>query len=101
MENKGLKDSYNKISYADLPWKAIEAVAKVDRWGKRKYPRGNSKKEHSYTQLWDAAFRHLKTAILKEDLDSESEEEHLAHAAWNILTLLECKLNDKLIDDRL
>jgi hypothetical protein len=97
----GYKESKGKLSYADLPWKAIEEIAKVDNWGKIKYPRGNSKKKHDYTKLWDAAFRHMKLAIQKEDFDHQSHEFHLAHAAWNILTLIECIKNNNINDDRI
>jgi len=99
--NIGYKESEGKLSYADLQWKAIEEVAKVDNWGKIKYPRGNSKKVHDYTKLWDSAIRHLKSAIQKEDYDSQSNELHLSHAAWNILTLIECIKNNNINDDRL
>ena len=101
MSSNGYKENAGKLSYADLPWIAIEEMAKVEAYGKVKYPRGNSKKDHRYTELWDAAFRHMKEAVQGNDLDNESQELHLSHAAWNICTLIECIKTNKITDNRL
>lgn len=83
-----------------LNWpKAVEAVARVSEMGARKYGRCNFKKggkpNHEY---YGCAMRHLFKAHSGEDFDSESGGLHLAHAIWNLMTLIEMNWEGDLYD---
>jgi len=68
---------------------ALRAVAEVSDHGARKYSRGGwlsvPQAQERYT---DALWRHL----LAEGADADSGLDHLAHAAWNLLAILELRL---------
>ena len=64
-------------------------VAKVSTFGAKKYtPDGWVEVPDGIDRYFDAALRHLLTSSV-EDKDEESGYFHLAHAAWNILAVLE------------
>jgi hypothetical protein len=93
MREEGRKDDADKpmvgLMIAGFP-RALYAVAEVTTYGAQKYAPGNwvhvVNKEQRYT---DALYRHLLKAAAGERCDPESGLPHLAHAAWNILALLE------------
>jgi len=70
---------------------ALREVSKVGTFGARKYSdNGWMAVENGQERYDDALFRHLLPD--NGDCDEESEIDHLAHAAWNALAVLELKL---------
>lgn len=99
-----------KTKYSSLQWIALAEVAKVCTMGAEKYGNNNWKKGSNYSTLIDSTMRHFvgdpNTGhggfLTGELLDPESKIHHLAHCAWNVLTLLQQELdgNYKQFDDR-
>ena len=90
----GVKDDYGKIRaglvLGDFS-KALEEVAKVGTFGARKYsPSGWKTVPDKEERYYDALWRHLlQDAYAK--CDEESGLDHLSHAAWNILALIQSR----------
>lgn len=89
----GRKDDGGKdfaaIPYQEFPH-ALREVVKVATFGARKYVRGNwVHVENAQERYEDALHRHLLAHHGGEKHDAESGLTHLAHAAWNMLALLE------------
>ncbi len=69
---------------------AIGAVAEVSAFGAKKYDWGNWRHvENGVERYTEALGRHL---LATEDIDSESDLAHAAHAAWNAMARLELML---------
>lgn len=69
---------------------AMEALCRVKELGAVKYERDNWKKGGKPdAEYYDAAMRHLFAAKRGELCADDSGCLHLAHAAWNILALIE------------
>lgn len=74
----------------------VEEVAKVRAYGLTKYPNAENWRTTTRRQHYDALLRHVFQAIDDLDgdepnlkLDEESALPHLAHAACNIMFLIE------------
>lgn len=101
--SEGLKYDDGKPSMALLPSKPLLEIAKVLDHGRSKYSAHNWRKGIDYSRLYSATQRHLSSWNEGEDIDSESLVNHLAHAACDILFLLEFELNREVyskFDDR-
>lgn len=72
---------------------ALMEVAKVGTFGAQKYAPDNWKKVEP-SRYEDALFRHL---LAHEQCDPETKLLHLAHAAWNILALLQHQLTPQIV----
>jgi len=85
------------LPYEDFPL-AILAVAQVGTFGCKKYVR-NSWKTVPELQIRykDALHRHLLADASGQKLDEESGLPHLAHAAWNILALLQDRIDCEVL----
>lgn len=69
---------------------ALEQVAKISTYGAQKYSRlGWVHVPDGETRYADAMARHLLEVAKGGDVDPESGLLHLAHAAWNVLAVLE------------
>lgn len=69
---------------------ALEAVCRVLEYGATKYGALNWKRGNKPdTEYLDAALRHLFAWQNESHFDEESGCNHLAHAVWNLLTLLD------------
>ena len=70
---------------------AIEGIAEVSQFGYDKYGAWGGWRDvpDAYGRYKDALMRHLTAAAAGEMADPESGLQHLAHAAWNILALIE------------
>lgn len=85
--------------------RALTAIGAVIEYGTHKYPDPDnwSKNEHIEERYFDSVMRHLTKYFAGEEVDMESNKLHLAHAAWNILAILEMFLrthpdvNDKIM----
>ena len=75
---------------------ALTRVAEVTTFGAKKYtPNGWLSVPDSQARYTDALYRHL-LASHNIKHDPETGIEHLAHAAWNALALLELELRKEL-----
>lgn len=97
---EGTKYDDSKIPVELLPTQALEEVAKVLDFGRRKYASWNWAKGFKWTRLIGAAIRHLYAYQRGEDKDPESGLSHAAHCACCILFLLQHELSNLGEDDR-
>ncbi len=81
--------------------KALDLVGYVGTFGNKKY--GNGFHDYNWDKVpdckeryLDALFRHLSLHIQGIKKDSESGRPHLAHAAWNVLALLEMEARENV-----
>lgn len=96
-----IKHDQGKPRMSLVPQRSLVEVAKVMTFGADKYGDYNCLGGLRYTRLADAAQRHLNAWLCREDYDRESGVNHLAHAAANLLMLLEHQQrNMKDLDDR-
>lgn len=73
--------------------RALETVATVTTFGAQKYsPSGWLAVPEAERRYTDALCRHLLADLRGEATDGESGLPHLAHAAWNVLAMLELRL---------
>lgn len=86
----GMKDDVGKppMSWLAMMWPALGDVARVTKFGASKYEPDNWMEGIEPRLLYDAMFRHAYRAAAGEREDHESEEDHLAHVAWNALILI-------------
>lgn len=69
---------------------ALRAVGLITTYGAKKYtPNGWKTVPDAEARYMDALLRHLLQHLSGERMDTESGHSHLAHAAWNVLALLE------------
>jgi hypothetical protein len=99
MQDIGRKDDKNKprvnLLFSDFPLALLE-VAKVATFGAEKYTDSGWKHvENKEKRYADAKDRHSLCAHLGEGVDTESGYLHLAHEAWNVLVLLQIKLEQE------
>lgn len=75
---------------------ALNRVAEVATFGAKVYtPNGWLSVPSAGERYTDAMYRHLLAGV-NQKFDPESGIEHLAHAAWNILAVLELQLRKEL-----
>lgn len=79
---------------------ALLELAKVAGYGARKYARYNYLNGYDWHLNMDALQRHTLDFWTGEDVDSESELPHMAHAAWHALALLSFQLRELGTDTR-
>lgn len=90
---EGVKYDSSKPPMALLPSAPLVEISKVLDHGKQKYAAHNWRMGIDYSRLYSATQRHLSSWNEGEDTDTESKLNHLAHAACDILFLLEFELN--------
>lgn len=90
--NKGLKLDSGKAPLALLPTQPLLEIARVLAFGREKYSAHNWRNGIEQERLLSAALRHILANNEGETLDSESNLNHLAHAACMILFCLEQQL---------
>ena len=96
----GVKHDQGKPDLSMIPYEALEEIAKVLMFGATKYDKNNWKKGINSTRLAGAALRHLGKWCDGVDIDSESSENHIAHAATNLLMLIWMLKHKPELDDR-
>ena len=75
--------------------RALNAVAQVATYGANKYSRGGWQHvPDGQRRYMDALMRHLFKAQ-QEACDADTGYDHLYHASWNLLALLELKLREE------
>mgnify|MGYP000248982373 CR=1 FL=1 len=82
------KHNQGKTRYSLLSVPAIKQMADVMTIGAAKYGDRNWEIGRNFTDYYDAAQRHMQAWLNREDGDSESGINPLAHAACNLMFLL-------------
>ena len=84
---KGSMDDDRKVPLT-LVWPGfIRGVARVLRFGARKYSRGNWMRGMSFSEVIDAMKRHIEAIERGEDIDPDSGEPHVDHIGCNAMFL--------------
>lgn len=95
-----IKDTHTKLRLDLLPVIPLEKIAEVFTFSLVKYPPRNWEEGVHWSIFYAACLRHLFAWWKGENKDPESGLSHLAHAASNILFLLEYQEKEKGTDDR-
>lgn len=87
--SEGLKYDDGKLRWDLLPLDVVEKLVEIYEFGANKYGENNWRTiENGYKRCRAAMFRHLTAYDKGEHVDSESGKSHLAHAAWNALSMV-------------
>ena len=98
---EGTKYDAGKPTTSLLPSQPLLEIAKVLDYGAKKYEAHNWTKGIKYSRVLSAAQRHMLAWNEGESLDPESKLSHLAHAACNLLFLLDYEARNMVeFDDR-
>lgn len=81
------KDARGKTMIAALPAAVTALLARIYDYGAKKYKLGSWRKGFPDSELASALERHYLLWRAGERVDTESQEPHLGHLAWNALTL--------------
>lgn len=100
MASVGVKLDTGKPPMELLDAYALEQVALVLEFGRRKYSAHNWRKGISYGRLAGAALRHVFAFLRGEDNDPESGLPHIAHAMCCLMFLLGMPRTRADMDDR-
>jgi len=96
----GVKHDAGKPPLSLIDRTALERIAEVLDFGKQKYGAHNWRKGFALSRLLDGGLRHLNAYADGEDVDSESQLSHVAHAACCCIFILGLQASGKLVDDR-
>lgn len=96
----GVKHDSGKPQLSLLSRESLEYEARAFEFGAKKYAKNNYKKGMDWSRVIDAALRHVTAFNAKEDFDSESNLNHLAHAKACIAMLIYYYENKVGNDDR-
>lgn len=83
-----------------IPRYPLEEVAKVLMFGANLYGRYNWRKGFNWSRVIAATQRHINAFNDGEDVASDSDLSHLAHAICNLMFLLQYSIEHKELDDR-
>ena len=97
---EAMKYDGEKVRLDLLPADPIIDVGKVLTYGAKKYSERNWEKGLAWSRCYGAALRHLLAWHKGETTDPETGLNHLAHAACEILFLLEFSRTHPELDDR-
>ncbi len=75
-------------------------LAKVYTMGAVKYAPENWRKGMAWSRMYGSAMRHILAFQQGEEVDEESGLPHLAHAIWNLFSLLDYTVSHPELDDR-
>jgi hypothetical protein len=91
-KDRPLKHAEGKPMLHLIPAAPIHILARIYEWGINNKYRRNSWKEFSLEKAQDdlipAAMRHIDAYREGEYLDPQTKLPHLAHAMWNLVTVL-------------
>lgn len=97
---KGIKYDDGKLPMGLLSHTALKEIARVLQFGAKKYSSHNWRGGIYWSRLIDATYRHLGAFNSGEDRDPETGISHLAHAACDLIFLLEYEQTHQELDDR-
>lgn len=97
---EAMKYDGEKVRLDLLPVQPIIEIGKVLTYGAKKYSERNWEKGLAWSRCYGAALRHLLAWQSGETNDPETGLNHLAHAACEILFLLEFSRTHPELDDR-
>jgi hypothetical protein len=89
MSTAGRKDDQEKHDMDLLSPHALEKIAQVMTYGKKKYGANNWRGGIAYSRLLAAVMRHINSYRKGETLDPETGLSHLSHASCGLMMLLE------------
>lgn len=85
----GKKYDQGKLRWDLLPLDVVEKLVEIYEFGANKYEENSWRTiKNGYKRCRAALFRHLSAYDKGERLDPESGKSHLAHAAWNALSMV-------------
>ena len=87
-QEEGIKYDQGKLRYDLVPVELPTLDAAVYTFGATKYDDWNWANGIAYSRVLSAAMRHIKAWEGGETFDPETNLPHLAHARWNLGTLL-------------
>lgn len=83
------KDDNGKLRWDLLPLDVVEKLVEIYEFGANKYEENSWRTiENGYKRCRAALFHHLTAYDKGERVDPESGKSHLAHAAWNALSMV-------------
>lgn len=97
---EGKKFDTEKVDMDLLSPFALEKIAQVMTYGKKKYGTNNWRGGIVYSRLLAAVMRHLNSYRRGETLDPETGLSHIAHASCGLMMLLEFEDTRPDLDDR-
>lgn len=86
-----------------IPPEALLEIARVLGFGAKKYGVNNWRqdgKNTSWLRTYSSIQRHLNAWLAGQDLDPESGESHLSHAATQLMILMVHQMENPQCDDR-
>lgn len=99
--SSGLHKDEGKLRVDLVSPEAIKAIAEVMTFGCKKYAPRNWERGIHYSRIYASAIRHLLEWFSRNDVDPESNINHLKHALWNVAALVTYVERDmKEFDDR-
>lgn len=99
-DNKGLRHDEGKTQYHLIPSDGLAELARVYTFGAKKYAPYNWERGMDHSRVFNSMLRHIYAYWDGENRDQETGLHHMAHAAWNALTLLVYSLRGVGVDDR-
>lgn len=96
-----MKNDAGKARFSLLPVRPLFDAIDVLETGSKRYGDHNWEKGFPWLDLFNATQRHLMAWRSGEDLASDSQQNHLAHAMVNIMFLLELTRTHQELDNRL
>ena len=90
----------NKPKWSLIDFKSLEPLVRVMEMGMSKYGYNNWKAGRSFTETLESLLRHIIAWKETKSTDDESGITHLAHAAANVMFLLQMEQNSPEFDDR-
>lgn len=99
-DEPGKRFDAGKLRYDLVPPDGLEEVVAVYTNGAEKYAARNWEKGMSWGRVFGSMMRHSWKFWRGEDVDKESGRHHMAHAAWNAITLLVYSMRKVGTDDR-
>lgn len=97
---RGTKHDGNKAPLDLLTLEFLTGTAGALDFGAKKYGRHNFKEGIDHSRLIAAALRHINQYNAGQDLDDESKQSHLNHAAASLNMLMWMVANRPDLDDR-
>lgn len=97
---EGLRYDEGKLRFDLLPPDALEELVKVYTRGAQKYAPRNWEKGMAWGRCFGSLMRHAWSWWRGEEIDPETGCHHMAHVAWNAMTLVSYSIRSKGTDDR-